>query len=249
MNSPRWLIRGPGGPRRCRLYCFPCAGGNPFRFLRWQTLLDSAVEVCAVQLPGRGSRLTEAPYRSFPPLIKALSEVIFGEETQRFAFFGHSLGALIAFELARYCTSRGLLTAEHLFVSGCDAPQYGYTSPRLHDLPDAAFKEALRRYNGTPAEVLANQELLALLLPVIRADFALAETYEYAPSTALNIPITVLAGTLDDQVVPEQVEGWRQETTAKCRVRWLEGDHFFVDSKLNAVIACVNGALRGARYI
>ena len=243
MTSTPWLIRQPGGPRRLRLYCFSYAGGNATSFMSWQAALDPAIEVCAVQLPGRGVRLSEQPHNSLTGLIEALANVIGCQSKLPFAFFGHSLGGLVAFELARYCKRHYLPMPEHLFVSGCDAPQFRSPSRRLHELEDDALIDVLKNYNGTPPEVLENRELMALVLPAIRADFALVADYQYRPSLPLKIPVTVLAGKLDDHVLSEQIEGWQKETTNTCRIHWFVGDHFFINSNRDAVIDCLSAEL------
>lgn len=243
MQTTPWLLRKPSAGGSVRLYCFCYAGGNAMSFLPWQAALDPSIEVCAVQLPGRGARFREKTYSSMPPLVEALADVIRDHHTLPFAFFGHSLGGLLAFELARYCQRYCLPMPERLLVSGCDAPQYSASGGRLHTLPDEALVGALKEYNGTPPEILENRELMALALPAIRADFALVETYRYRPGPPLNMPITVLAGKRDDHVLPQHLEGWRRETIDACRIQWFEGDHFFIHTERQAVLDCIGAEL------
>ncbi len=209
----------------------------------WQALLNQDIEVCAVQLPGRGLRMEETPYTNFPSLIMALAEVVGVEDGMPFAFFGHSLGGLIAFELARHLQRHHRRMPKCLFVSGCDAPQFRIPSKSLHTLSDDELINALKDYNGTPPEVLANRELMELVLPTIRADFSLVEKYQYRPSQLLNIPMTVLQGRLDDHIRFDDAERWACETTGACRVHWFEGDHFFINSERQKVIDLLNGEL------
>jgi medium-chain acyl-[acyl-carrier-protein] hydrolase len=226
-----------------RLYCFSYAGGSAAAFLPWQAQLDPSIELCAVELPGRGMRMMELPYAALPALVADLAQVISRERDLSFAFFGHSLGGLIAFELARYCQCRHLPMPEHMFASGSAAPQdRSPAKHRPHELSDHALIDVLNDYNGTPPEVLAHQELMALMLPTIRADFALDADYQYRPYPRLSIPITVLAGKRDD-FVSKQVEEWKNKTTGPCTIEWYEGDHFFIHAQRDAVIACVNAAL------
>lgn len=243
MRSNSWFIRQPGASRRFRLYCFCYAGGSAASFMPWQALLNPGIEVCAVQLPGRGTRMHEQHYTDFPALIKALAQVMSKEREMPFAFFGHSLGALIAFELTRYCKYRHLPEPKRIFMSGCDAPQHKGVSKNLHSLPDDGLIEALEAYNGTPSEILANRELLELVLPTIRADFALAANYQYRPMPPLDIPITVFEGRLDEHIRLDDVGGWARETTADCRVHWFEGDHFFINGEQQKVIDLLNSEL------
>lgn len=242
-STTPWLIRAPSPQRRMRLFCFSYAGGNAFNYVRWQDALDPAIEVCAVQLPGRGARIAEAPISSLPILLRALAPEIARLDDLPSAFFGHSVGALVAFELARYLRLHGMQLPLRLFVSGCQAPQFRSPSRQLHTLPDDAFIEVLRQYAGTPPEVLDSRELISLLLPTIRADFALAENYRYRFAPLLPIPISTFAGTTDDNKAPGQVDGWQKETSHACQTTWFEGGHFFLNSQRDAVLGQINDEL------
>jgi len=246
MNPSPWLIRQPNAARRLRLFCFPYSGGNAVSFSPWQRELDPAIEVCAVQLPGRGARFREKPYTSFSALIETLAELIKHQDQLPFVFFGHSLGALMAFELARYCRQHGLPLPAHLFASGCNAPAFRSKtkSRRLHELEDDALIDALKDFNGTPQEILENRELMNLVLPVIRADFALGADYRYQPGPPLDIPISVLSGKLDKHVQPEGLAGWQKETTQELRSHRFEGDHFFINSARTEVLECLSAELQ-----
>ncbi|AUH50743.1 thioesterase [Chromobacterium sp. ATCC 53434] len=245
MHHPSpWILRHGGGPRpRLRLYCFPYAGGHAGIYTPWQGKLHPDVEICAVQLPGRGARFRDPGFKSLPPLIEELARELPLDGAVPFAFFGHSMGSLIAFELARRLQTLGRPLPRRLFVSGCDAPQHRQAPRGLHQLDDAGFIEALRDYQGTPAEILANRELMELLLPSLRDDFQLVESYRYHPGAPLTMPTTVLAGRDDRQRLPEQTEGWQRETTGPSRVHWFDGGHFFIASAREAVLARVNAEL------
>lgn len=229
MQPTPWLIRKASGvQRRMRLYCLAYAGGSAHAFTSWQDGIDASIEICAVQLPGRGSRFREPCRTSMPALIDELAGIIDRDDDLPFALFGHSLGGLLAFELARYGQAKGLRQPQQLIVSGCAAPQHRNPPSDRHKLPDDQFIEMLKDYNGTPPELLQNDELMNLVLPMLRADFGLVEDYRYQHGAPLKLPITVLAGRLDDRVSPLQVDGWAKETTGECRTRWFEGDHFFL---------------------
>jgi surfactin synthase thioesterase subunit len=243
-SSP-WVIRTASPARRRRLFCFPYAGGNAFAFARWQDVLDPAIEVCAIQSPGRGGRVAEPPIDSLPALLRALAPEVARFDDLPFTFFGHSLGALVAFELTRYLQLHGMRLPERLIVSGCQAPQYRSTSRDLHLLSDTALLETLRQYAGTPPEVLENRELMGLLLPTVRADFSLAENYRYRYYPSLPVPISVFAGTTDENKEPGQVDGWQKETSRACEVSWFEGGHFFLNERRDAVLQRLNGTLLG----
>lgn len=236
MQTTPWLVRQPGVDARMRLYCFSYAGGSAASYAPWRRALHPAIELCAVQLPGRGARFGEAPYTDFPELVRELGASMGLQDDLPFAFFGHSLGGLVAFELARHCRQLGYAAPQRLIVSGCEAPRHGGPSERLHELPDDDFIEALGSYNGTPQEILRNQELMSLLLPGIRADFALAADYRYQPGPPLPMPITVLAGRQDHHTKHSLLDGWHAETTSACQIRWFHGDHFFIDSERQSVL-------------
>lgn len=246
MQSSPWFIRAPGARGRLRLYCFSYAGGSAAGYLPWQAALGRDVELWAVQLPGRGGRLAEAPLDSLQQLVGTLAVELRNHADRPFAFFGHSLGALVAFELVRHMRMLGTMLPRQLLVSGCEAPHRRQAERALHALPDAELIEALRAYNGTPPEVLAHRELMELLLPAVRADFRMAETYNYRQQAPLAIPLTVLAGRGDEHVDADRVEAWRHESSASCEVHWFRGDHFFVHSEQEEVVACLRAALEEA---
>jgi medium-chain acyl-[acyl-carrier-protein] hydrolase len=213
-----------------RLFCFPYAGGAASIFRNWADHLPADIELCPVQLPGRGARMREAPFVKVPGLITALCQELLPYLDKPFVFFGHSLGALIGFELAGKLSQDYQLEPLHLFVSGRRAPQVPDTRPNTYDLPEEEFVKELRRLNGTPTEVLDQPELLQLITPTLRADFELCETYEYLTRPPLTCPITALGGLYDEDVPREQLEPWREHTSASFSLKMLPGDHFFVHS-------------------
>lgn len=243
MKFDPWFVRQPDPARRFRLFCFSYAGGSAASFAQWQAELDPAIEVCAIQLPGRGGRFGETPCRSMPELVLRIAERVAGLRDLPFAFFGHSLGALLAFEVASYCDRHGLPMPEHLFASGCNAPQLRSPSRNLNLYSDANLISALQDYKGTPPDVLRNTELMTLLLPMVRADFSLAENYQYRARPQLGIPVSALAGMGDEYTTPEQVVGWQRETTGPFDVHWFEGDHFFLNTERRAVLDCIGAQL------
>ncbi len=243
MISTPWLVRRAGPARPFRLYCFSYAGGGASVFSAWHHGCGPEVELCAVQLPGREERMGEACVTAFAPLVRTLAQQIAFQGVQRFAFFGHSLGALLAFEVARYCALHYLPGPQQLIVSGCGAPRLRARSRNLHQLDDDGLIDQLRAYSGTLPEVLEHAELMSLLLPIVRADFALAHDYAYRTGPRLAIPITVLAGRQDEHVSAAQAEGWSAETSAGCQVHWFDGGHMFINSHGPAVRSAVAGAL------
>lgn len=241
-----WLVALPGAPRAPRLYCFSYAGGSAASYRSWHTGLDAQFEIVGVELPGRARRFHEAPLTSIEAVVAGAAHAIAAQGVPSFAFFGHSLGALVAFEVARYLQRHGLAQPRHLIVSGARAPRRRPASRDLYLLDDSALMAQLEAYNGTPPEVLANAELMALLLPAIRADFALGATYRYAPGPQLGMPMTVLTASDDQHAKENDAAGWALESSAACRLEQFEGGHFFIDTQRASVLACVSQVLRAS---
>lgn len=215
---------------RLRLFCFPYAAGSAVIFRNWIDFFGPYVEVCAVQLPGRGTHLREPAFTKMGPLLEAVTAGIADWLDKPFAFFGHSMGASISFELAhKLRAERGLLPA-HLFVSGRSAPQIVTAEPLMYDLPEPELIARLRQLEGTPSEILENQELLALVLPLIRSDFEVIETYRYVPKPKLTCSITALGGIADTGVSPQDIQAWQEQSSTGFYMRMFSGNHFFLHS-------------------
>lgn len=204
--------------------------------MSWQNALPAHVEVCGVQMPGRGARFGEVPFRRMTDLIDDLVPVLQRSVDRPFALLGHSLGALVAFEVARRLAVSGGACPRHLYASGCHAPRFRDPSKDYHLRDNDELVEVLRDYKGTPPEVLADRELLAMLLPSIRADFELAETYCYQAPAGLDIPITAWAGREEVRSSPDQVSGWALETTGPFEEAWFDGGHFFIHEHRQCVL-------------
>jgi surfactin synthase thioesterase subunit len=190
--------------------------------------MPAEVEVCPILLPGRERRLAETPFTRLIALVEALAKELLPYLDIPFAFMGHSVGALISFELIHYLQEHHELSPVHLFVSGAGAPHLPDPEPAIHELPEPDFVAELRRLNGTPDTVLEHAELMALMMPVLRADFAVYETYAYSAKPPLNCPITAFGGLQDARVSQERIEGWRDHTTASFALKTYPGDHFFI---------------------
>lgn len=223
-----WLVPLKPNPRAStRLFCFPYAGGGAHIYRAWPDSLPATIEVCPVQLPGHGARLMEAPFTQMLPLVQATAEALLPYLDKPFAFFGHSMGALVGFELARQLCRQYNLQPAHLFVSGCFAPDIPDPNP-IHNLPEAELLAELRRLNGMPQEALENTELMRLMLPTLRADCIVTETYTYTDRPPLNCPISAFGGLQDHMVSRDDLEAWRLQTTASFSLRMFPGDHFFL---------------------
>lgn len=220
----------PNPQAKLRLFCFHYAGGGALSFRTWSDSLPLTVEVCPIELPGRGFRLMEPPFTRLEPLIQAIAHALLPCLDKPFAFFGHSMGGLVSFELAQILRKKYDLSPVHLFVSGRRAPQVPDPKPPIHALAEPAFLEELRRLNGTPEAVLENAELMQLLLPTLRADFAVIETYVYAPEPPLDCPITAFGGLQDREVSCDDLKAWQEQTNAAFSLQMLPGNHFFLHS-------------------
>lgn len=246
VTSPWLPYSGMDTGARLRLFCFPYAGGAASIFRSWDASLPGEVAVCGVQLPGRESRICEPPFERIEPLVETLAEGLAPWLEPPFAFFGHSMGALIAFELTRELRRLGLPEPAHLFLSGRRAPHIPDREPPIHHLPRAEFLAELRTLNGTPEELLRNEELMECVLPVLRADFALCERYSFSPGPPLEQPLSVFGGDADPEVELADLSAWSRMTTGACRVRILPGDHFFVHQSGDALLRIVGSVLTDA---
>ena len=230
MRNDVWIKRTGQDPQKCfRLFCFPYAGGGASIFRSWPERLPSDIEVCATQFPGREDRLRETPFARLSSLIDVLADVLYPYLDFPFAFFGHSLGSLISFELTRRLRRQKAPCPLQLFISGCRAPQIPNPDPPIHQLPHAEFIEELLRFNGTPKAVVDNPELMELLLPLLRSDLRLYETYVYDHEAPLDCPISAFAGFEDEEVSREELAAWCGQTRSRFSMQMFPGNHFFLN--------------------
>ncbi|MDR3517554.1 MAG: alpha/beta fold hydrolase [Azospirillaceae bacterium] len=211
-----------------RLFCLPFAGGTAAVFRRWQAALPRGVEVWAAQLPGRGGRIAEPPLRSIDDIVEPLAAVVAPLIDRPYAVFGHSMGATIGFELIKRLRERGLPRPRWLMVSGRLAPHIPSHRPALHRLSDADFIAGLTNLNGTPPEILENAEMMALILPMLRADFEAIETYRSNDGRGLDCRLIAVAGQDDPEAAPGEVVAWRRYAGAGFRFEVFPGNHFFI---------------------
>lgn len=250
MTTNPWIVRpNPRLQAVLRLFCFPYAGGGALTYRSWAEKMPLEVEVCALELPGRGLRLREPLFTGLLPLAEAIAHEIGPYLDEPFAFFGHSMGAVLAFEVARILRSGGKPGPAHLSVSGHPAPQLVNADPVTYDLPESQFLEELQRLNGTAREVLEHPELMQMLLPLLRADFEVIQTYPYRDQSPLICPISVYGGLQDKEVTPEDLEAWRQQTTGSFSVRFLPGDHFFINTAQPLLLQALTDQLYGHNLV
>ncbi|MCA9944894.1 MAG: thioesterase [Anaerolineales bacterium] len=229
--STPWLMpfsREEAGNGRLNLFYFPHAGGGASAFYQWSRVLPQEITSYAIQLPGRETRLREPLFRQIPDLIIALADVLQPFLHTPFLFWGHSMGALLGFELARHLQQQRLPMPRQLLVSGYNAPHIPYADPHIHHLPTADFMTAVQELNGTPQIVLEDVELRNLVLPILRADFQLVETYIYQDSDPLPCPITVLDGVADEKTNEADLQAWQKHSTRPLEMFTFPGNHFFL---------------------
>jgi surfactin synthase thioesterase subunit len=236
----------PGFDRQAiQLFCVPHAGAGPSAFRGWRERLLPKIETVVIQLPGRESRFREAPYSNIASVVADLAEAVlpFLETPRRFAFFGNSLGGLIAFETLQEIRRRGAQAA-HLFVSAVGAPHLIPPLPPMGHLADRELiREVSDRYDGIPAPIMQDEEFLAAMLPALRADIRMLEEYERIAPRPLHCPITAFGG-LRDRIVPaEHIARWGEQTTGAFTCNFLEEGHLYLQSARRELTSSIRDKL------
>ena len=243
-RSDRWVrCFHPSADRKLRLVCFPHAGGSASYYFSLSQALTPNVEVLAMQYPGRQDRRLEACIDNIPELAEASLEALQGWLSHPFAFFGHSLGAVLAFEVAQRLRYRSGAQPLWLFASGRRAPSRHRASENIHLRDDAALVNELRRGGGTDPAALRDPELLAAFLPIIRNDFKAIETYECVTTVPLACPITALVGNADPQATIDETSAWAVHSSQGFDLRVFPGGHFYLESSRAAVIDTIAATL------
>lgn len=239
--SSRWFAcRELRADAALRLYCFTHSGGSAGEYLRWSDHLPG-IELWAVQMPGRAARFSEPPITRMEALVE---EIVANAEFEGpFALLGHSLGSLVAYEVARALDPRGR-RPEFMILSACPAPSRPRVVPRLHDLPDEELIDSIAGlYAGIPAELADDRDLIRIGLPAFRADHEIVETYRHRGGDSLACPVATVGGS-DDRLAAEQLLAWREVTTGPVTTRMVPGDHFYFRHDLSAIISVIEDARR-----
>ncbi len=247
LTSPyiEWLLcPKPIHDVQLRLFCFPYAGGGASIFNSWAELLPPKVELWSLQLPGRETQRLRPPFTRMEPLVETLSEVLRPHLDVPFAFYGHSMGALVSFEVARSLRRRERSLPACLFVSGHRAPQLPAPHKPIHNLPDAEFLSGLQTWGGTPDDVISNPELMQLFLPLLRADFELCETYVYSDEEPLDCKISCFGGIDDRRVNRQELLAWRVQSRTPFKLRFLPGGHFFLHGSVVPLLHALGDDLK-----
>lgn len=237
-----WIITPkPVHNAKVKLICLPFAGGSSANFRDWPSLLPASVELSAIEIPGRGGRLSEPLMKRIAPLAGAIASAMHPFLDRPFALFGHSMGALTGYELSHLLRSRYQLNPVHLFLSGRGAPQLPPKEKPIHGLSKEEFVQEIKRYNGTPREVLEHEELMDIMIPILRADFEVCETYNYRAKPQLDCPISVYSGLQDPGTNRKNLNSWQEHTRGPFNVRMFPGDHFYL---LNAQTDLIHALAR-----
>jgi amino acid adenylation domain-containing protein len=240
VSDPATRLHLPDPKATLRLFCLAYAGGSAALFNGWSVAFEGRIDICPLELPGRGSRFGEPFSEDFSELVDQLANSVSMLVDGPFAFFGYSLGAMLAWELARWRFVRGLSLPERLFVAASPAPGLRRERTYLRNMHELSNAALLQELNGTPIELLGNKEAMELLLPIVRADIALATNRAVdVHRKPLPVPIEVLSGTDDPHITKEQAEGWQQETSADFRLHRIEGDHFFIHTARESVLSII----------
>ncbi|MFI7098967.1 thioesterase II family protein [Streptomyces sp. NPDC050161] len=240
-----WIRRfRPSPESRVRLVCFPHAGGSASSYLSLSRQLPAEIEAWALQYPGRQERRAEQPFTGLPELADAVFDVLRPQLAEPYAFFGHSMGSVVAFEVARRFERAGLASPVQLFASARRPPSSPQrTTIRLRD--DDGLVAEMERLGGTAPGVLDDEELRAMVLPVVRADYHALETYTCDQGAVVHCPLTALSGDADPSLAVTEVEGWREHTTGAFGVSVYSGGHFYLDGNVPAVTREIATTLLG----
>jgi surfactin synthase thioesterase subunit len=235
-HAEKWVRRfQPAPDARARLVCLPHAGGSASFFFPVAKALAPALEVLAVQYPGRQDRRHEPAADNIPDLADQVLAALGHLDDRPLALFGHSMGATIGYEVALRMRDAGLASPAHLFASGRRAPSR-YREERVHELSDDRIVAELRTLSGTNAAMLADPEMLAMILPAIRSDYRAVETYRHEPGRRLDCPVTVLTGDSDPRVSLDEARAWEEHTTGPTDLHVLPGGHFFLVDQSEQVL-------------
>lgn len=230
-QSPRWPVQPTP---KLRLVCFPYAGGSSTIFSEWSDLLGDDYEVTAVTLPGRGVRIGERPHETWSSLLRDIQNQISSLLDAPYALFGHSFGGRIAYEVSQIVGNSTPPIAT--LISGCRSPDFPQNQPLMHLLSDEEFLTAVDVMEGTPKAILDNQDVMRIMLPTIRSDMKLSETWTQRHSVKIDTPIHVLLGSEDKIETPKSVEGWEQCTASNYGFHEMSGGHFNIDENPRAFI-------------
>lgn len=227
-----------------KLFCLPYAGGSSVIYSSWKKYINSSIELCPIELTGRGKRYNEPFYSNINEAVEDVYKQIKDEIIEdEYAIFGHSMGSLIAYELCHKIIKEKDRNPEHVFFSGYKAPNIPYDEEQTYNLSDDEFKEKILEMGGTPKEFFECKELYEIFMPVIRSDFKIVELYEFKQKESkLPINISVLNGK-EDEIKINEILDWRNHIQGDCKVYMLDGDHFYINDNVENIAKIINYTL------
>ena len=228
---------------KIKLFCIPHAGGSAAAYSKWQNYINPSIEICPIELAGRGKRFKEEPYNNIGEAVEDIYNIIKKDLDREYAFFGHSMGSLIAYELTHYIMQLKNKPPKHIFFSGRKAPNVIYENNSIHKLSEDNLKKKLLEFSGTPKEVLDNEHMCKVFLKILRQDFKICELYTYKNEyPKLNCNITILNGNRDDIKI-NHIAFWKQHTSKACYIYFFKGGHFYIDDNMGKVASIINSTL------
>ncbi len=237
--SDRWIIRyRQNAQASLRLFCFSYAGGGASVFRAWADLLPQEVEVCCIQLPGHETRFREPAYTHLAPLIQDLADVIYPYLDRPFAFFGHSMGALVSFELARQLRRTYDKHPVRLCLAAFRAPHLKNPNIKIYHMPSEVFKVVMRA-DGIPESILQNEEFMQAMLPILRTDYEVCDTYKYTEEPPLECPFSIFGGLEDIRIGIDDLEAWRIHSCVSSSLAMLPGPHLFLHGAQDLLLAAI----------
>lgn len=241
VEATPWIVGGrTSSSALCRLFCLPHSGSGAFQFASWKNFLPEVLDICPIQLPGRENRLREPPFTQIQTIVENLASELNPYLDRPYILYGYSLGALIAFELARELCRRNIRPPVSLYALARRAPHLPQRDPLVHHLSDNLFlAEVARRYGGMPAIILQDVELMKLLIPALRADITALETYVYKEQDPLDCPIYAFGGNFDSTAKEKDLEAWRSHTSSGFELKMFDGDHFFIRNNRESIFRSI----------
>lgn len=237
--------------KKIRLFCFPHAGGSAASYNKWRLYMDKHIELIPLELAGRGRRVYDPLYNSIDEAIDDILKMIKSDLGHGpYAFFGHSMGAIMSYETALKIRQLNYPEPIHIFQSGRGAPDIPDAEDHnYHLLPEEEFKTKIVEMGGTPKEFFEHPELMEMIMPMLRSDFKLAETYRLRTEVMpFDYDLSVMVGK-DEDVTAEQMFGWRKHTKKLCTLYYFEGEHFFLNDEVERVVSIINHTLLSLRKI
>ncbi len=243
-QANNWIVDHQPNPNaKLRLFCFHYLGGGASMFRQWRNGLSPEIEVCPIQLPGRENRLSEQPFVQMSHLVETLAQVLHPYLDKPFAFYGHSLGALISFELARQLRRQYNLSPVHLFAAASFATQLINPLQTMGERNDSEWIRELPRLIDAPKSLLENADFVQTLLPTIKADSQIVSTYTFYSEAPLDCPISAFAGIQDHLVKLDDISPWQQHTCSIFKQRMFPGNHLFCNSDRSLLLQAINEQL------